>query len=45
MRPMRVVRSSLVVAQTGPSFSASMRIERNFMIVKGRPLRPTRSCL
>jgi FlaA1/EpsC-like NDP-sugar epimerase len=45
MRPTRVVRSSPFDAQTGPSFSASTFIERNFINTKIRPLRPTRSCL
>mmetsp|Transcript_26276 Transcript_26276/g.62229 ORF Transcript_26276/g.62229 Transcript_26276/m.62229 type:complete len:206 (-) Transcript_26276:242-859(-) len=44
-RPTRVTRSSFLVAQRGlPSFSASVRMLRNLMTLKGTPFKPTRSC-
>ena len=44
-RPTRVVRSSLLVAQRAtPSFSASVRMLRNFARLKVRPPSPTRVC-
>ena len=44
--PTRVTRESRRSAHCGaPSFSASVRMLRNLMTRKGRPLSPTRSCL
>ncbi|MCY1377185.1 hypothetical protein D9M69_647420 [compost metagenome] len=45
-RPTRVTRLSPAVAQRGmPSFSASVRMLRNFTTLNGLLFRPTRSCL